>query len=239
MRVPWRPLAVAVVGLAVAGTAYFLLDQQVRRATAAPKVEPVLMAARTIPAYQVIQEGDLRWGQVPAGSRPEGAVVDPQEVLGRAARDTIFAGEPIRKERLLDSPLVLGPTERAIAIPTDLIRSVGGSVVPGDRVDVLWVTSADVEAQVLASGAVVMDLRAGDGRSLVRWDTVSAVGGSVVQAVREATQQVTAGAPAQGAQAVQTRQSVPAAVILRVSESEALRIARSLAGGQIVLVKRQ
>lgn len=236
IRIPWKPLVAVLVGLVAAGSGYLMLNRQVQRAAAAPATVPVLVAARTVPAFQVIREEDLRFAQMPAGVRPDWAIGDPREALGKVASTTILPGEPIRRDRLMDSPLVLGPGERAIAIPSDLVRSVGASVMPGDRVDVLWVTSPDVPPQRLASGAVVLDLRSGDGRSLIRPERPAGAA-SVVETVRNAAQEVAPPNPARPT--AQVGQSIPAAVVLKVTESEAVNVARGLAGGQIVLSKRQ
>lgn len=236
-RIPWRPILVAVIGLGVAGGSFYLLTTQMdapwMKVGGKTATEKVLVMAKTVGPYQTIQEGDLGYADVPEGAIPEGVITDPKAVIGKTARDTLFSGDPIRPERIYQDSFIK-PGEKLIAVSTDLVRSVGGSVVPGDRVDVVWVSSASVPAQTIARSVRIVDLRSADGKAISRPTSQSQPVGmlaSMQQAGQEAmAQNIAPNAPKAG-------QSVPAAVVLHVREAEALTLARAMAGGQLILIK--
>jgi len=110
------------------------------------RTQPVLVAKRTIPAAQRINEEDLRVIEWPASAIPEGAFKAMDELLGPKARvpvNTIFAGEPVLKQRLAAPELGTGmaslvpPDRRAFPVPVDRWVTDARLVYPGAFVDVL------------------------------------------------------------------------------------------------------
>ena len=108
--------------------------------------QPVLVAKRTIPAAQRINAEDLRIIDWPASAVPEGAFNAVEELLGPKARvpvNTIFAGEPVLKQRLAAPELGTGmaslvpPDRRAFPVPVDRWVPDARLVYPGAFVDVL------------------------------------------------------------------------------------------------------
>lgn len=108
--------------------------------------QPVLVAKRTIPAAQRINAEDLRIIDWPASAVPEGAFNAVEELLGPKARvpvNTIFAGEPVLKQRLAAPELGTGmaslvpPDRRAFPVPVDRWVTDARLVYPGAFVDVL------------------------------------------------------------------------------------------------------
>lgn len=223
-RLRW--LAAVVVGLAVAAASGIGLWrwQATHQAT-----EPVLVLARTVPALERVAESDLAWREMPRGTRQPDTVQDPRLIVGRAARETLLAGEQVRPERLIDGPGAgLGAGERAVAVPSGLIESVAGTVRPGDVVDVLWVTTKDQPARLVAAGAVVLDLRRKDGGSYARRAQVQQAQQTITQAVAGAV-----AAPAAPSASTQ----VPDAVVLKVRARDLPYVGQALAEGRIVLVR--
>ena len=96
--------------------------------------------------------------EIPESEAKDGALTDPGSLRGRIATKDVFPGEQITtgsfavgtgsvKSKLTDK-------DRAIAVPVDAARGLGGNVRPGDRVDVL--------------AALVVQSSAGQPRPIVR-----------------------------------------------------------------------
>jgi pilus assembly protein CpaB len=114
-------------------------------------MDGVLVASRNIDVGTRIQPGDLRWNEWPRDSiaaeliRRSAAPKALEEFTDAVARSQFFAGEPIRRERLVQGQrsgflaASLPPGFRAIAITIDQTgaSSAGGFVLPNDRVDVI------------------------------------------------------------------------------------------------------
>ncbi|MBX9759912.1 MAG: Flp pilus assembly protein CpaB [Beijerinckiaceae bacterium] len=114
-------------------------------------MDGVLVASRNIDVGTRVQPGDLRWAEWPRDSiaaeliRRSNAPKAAEELNEAVARSQFFAGEPIRRERLVQGQrsgflaASLPPGFRAVAITIDQsgASSAGGFVLPNDRVDVI------------------------------------------------------------------------------------------------------
>ena len=124
------------------------------------------MTTRDIAAGERIEPSDVRLAELPRDLVPESALsrLEP----GLTAREQLVAGEAIVPSRL--APLgaeglaaLLGPDERAVAIPIDGHRP---ELRVGHRVDVLASTplsspAARPDTQTIADGAVVVGVDEG------------------------------------------------------------------------------
>jgi len=122
----------------------------------APQAEKaqVLVAKQEIQLGGKLTKDDLSWADWPENAIPLGAITrkakpDATEVyLGRIARAPIFAGEPIRPERLINTDkgfmaAILPKGKRAIAVSVEAETTAGGFILPGDKVDVILTRKAD------------------------------------------------------------------------------------------------
>jgi pilus assembly protein CpaB len=102
----------------------------------------IVAAAKDIPLGAVLTSADLTTMSV-TGSAPKGAILKPEDAIGRGAVSEIYQGEPVLDSRLagLGSGGGLAPTipegMRACAVRVDEVVGVAGFVIPGMRVDVL------------------------------------------------------------------------------------------------------
>lgn len=102
----------------------------------------MIAAAKDIPLGAVLTQPDLTTMTL-AGPPPKGAIMKPEDAIGRGVVTQIFQGEPILESHLavLGSGGGLAPTipagMRACAVKVDEVVGVGGFVIPGMRVDVL------------------------------------------------------------------------------------------------------
>jgi pilus assembly protein CpaB len=152
-----RPARLAVLAVAIltgAAAAYMMSSGEPSAPivdTAAAKTTDVLVAANDLPMGHSVKGPDLRWQAWPTESVGSGLVkrseapAAAEQTVGSIVRFAIFAGEPIRREKLVKvdgtgfMSAILPSGMRAIAISIDTrgSSSAGGFILPNDRVDVL------------------------------------------------------------------------------------------------------
>jgi Flp pilus assembly protein CpaB len=159
-RRPRSPAALARrVGAAVLAAIALLLALRPGPAAeaAAPPLQPVVVAARSLDAGRALEAGDLTVGRYSAGTAPTGVVTEPDLLVGRVLAGAVRSGEPLTDARLVGPGLTSLLPAGQVAAPVRLADlAVAGLVRTGDLVDVL-ATGADVpEAETLASGVRVL-----------------------------------------------------------------------------------
>ena len=155
-----RLLTILLVAFAIAGICAFLVYRVVNaRMTVAKPVSTALVvaAAKDIPLGAVLQAKDLTTMSI-AGTAPKGAILKPEQAIGRGVVSQIYQGEPVLESQLagLGSGGGLAPTipdgMRASAVRVDEVVGVAGFVIPGMRVDVL--VSGNPPGEGAAQGVV-------------------------------------------------------------------------------------
>ena len=145
VRMNRRLITILLVAIAVASICAWLVYRIVSvRMTASKPVATtrVVAAAKDIPLGAVLTTADLTTMTV-AGAPPKGAILKPEDAIGRGVITEISQGEPILDSHLagLGSGGGLAPTipqgMRACAVRVDEVVGVAGFVIPGMRVDVL------------------------------------------------------------------------------------------------------
>ncbi len=140
-----RLITILLIALVVAGGCTWLVVRLVgvRIATSKPmQTTQVVAAAKDIPLGAVLTSADLTTMTI-GGATPKGAILKPEDAIGRGAVMQISQGEPILESHLavLGSGGGLAPTiptgMRACAVRVDEVVGVSGFVTPGMRVDVL------------------------------------------------------------------------------------------------------
>ena len=140
-----RLITILLIALVVAGVCTWLVVRLVgvRLAMSKPvETTKLVAAAKDIPLGAVLTNADLTTMTV-TGTPPKGAIVKPEDAIGRGVVTQIFQGEPILQSHLagLGSGGGLAPTippgMRACAVRVDEVIGVAGFVIPGMHVDVL------------------------------------------------------------------------------------------------------
>lgn len=140
-----RLLTILLIAFVIAGVCAWLVYRLVGVRVAASKpitTSRVVAAAKDIPLGAVITTADLTTMTI-AGSPPKGAILKPEDAVGRGAISEIYQGEMVLESRLagVGSGGGLAPTipqgMRACAVRVDEVVGVAGFVIPGMRVDVL------------------------------------------------------------------------------------------------------
>lgn len=150
---------------------------------------PLLVAARDLPAGEVLDAADLTSVRVPEAAVPDGAVT--RETLaagGGALASPVRRGEAVTDARVAGRGLLTGAPAEAMAVPVPVSDPAAIALVrPGDTVRVLAGPSLDgldgTGAEVVVREAVVLDVPAGGGGGLLGGDDG---GGTMVLAVDDA-----------------------------------------------------
>lgn len=122
----------AAIGLGVAAAGVFWYVQKLSTAN----VVPVLVAARDLEPREVIGAKDLTRKWVPPAAVDQRAIQNEADLIGKTLLSPVYAGEQIRAERITLPDLALAEDEVALAISTDLVNAVGGTLRRGDLVDI-------------------------------------------------------------------------------------------------------
>jgi pilus assembly protein CpaB len=140
-----RLLTILLIAFVIAGTCTWVVYRLVGARVAASKpvaTTRILAAAKDIPLGAVLTQSDITTITL-AGAAPKGAILKPEDAIGRGVISEIYQGEPILDSRLagVGSGGGLAPTipqgMRACAVRVDEVVGVAGFVIPGMRVDVL------------------------------------------------------------------------------------------------------
>lgn len=155
-----RSLFVTMVGIAVAGGSVYASKEflAIEKATAsvdttAPALVSVVVAGQDIPFGTSIEAHKLTTIQWPAEAVPAGVYTDYSDLLAnsgaepRRAKRAMAQGELVLASKVSDFGekvtivQTLSPGNRAMAIKVNAQTSVGGFVTPGDRVDIVLISS--------------------------------------------------------------------------------------------------
>jgi len=158
-------LVLAIVAGALAGTLYYVGTQR----------SPVVVAARDLDATHPLVADDLAVVSIPADAVPAGAVADASSAVGKLPRAPLWRGQVVLDAALSNEAasfhtgLALPAGMRAVALPvSSAAQAVGGSIVPGARVDVIAVPVAGRApggrtTELLLQSAMVLDVRSETG----------------------------------------------------------------------------
>ncbi len=119
-----------------------------------PQLELVLVATHQLSAGSVVQASDLAWQGWPRNTALKGVIrrsdspAAINEIKDSVVRAALVAGEPIRREKLArggtpgDLSVLLAPGHSAVAIAVEGGGAMadGPSILPNDRVDVIYAT---------------------------------------------------------------------------------------------------
>jgi len=140
-----RLVTILLLAFAVAGTCAFLVYRMVgnRLAAAKPAATSHVVAANAdIKLGAVLTAANLTTIEI-AGALPKGAILKPENVIGRGVISDLYQGEPIIENRLAAPgsggglAATIPEGMRACAVRVDEVVGVAGFVTPGMRVDVL------------------------------------------------------------------------------------------------------
>lgn len=169
-------VALAVASGLVSGVVYEVSMQR----------EDVVIVARDVDVPRPLVESDVEVRSVSVGVVPDDAVRRREDVVGLTPRAPLLRGQIVVARAVSDelavfsSGLTVPPGFHAVAIPVSAVNAVGGAIAPGARVDVLAIpilgrAPAGRTAELLASAAIVLDVRGESGAAFLRRDATATV----------------------------------------------------------------
>jgi Flp pilus assembly protein CpaB len=156
-----------VMALIVAGVVFVALQASGLVTKDDVVMRDVVVAARDIPGRKPIEEGDVTMRTVPADATNTTAFTRIDEVLGRVSGVSILAGQLVTTNMLASATQgqsfsilepgeaydPAGPDLRAVSVSVPDDRAVAGTLVPGQRVDLIVTMAINPEVGQTAEEA--------------------------------------------------------------------------------------
>lgn len=165
-----RARLILIVGVALAlvagvGTFVYASGAKSDQPVAVPTVA-VLVAAREIPAKTTLTSADVKLQEFNVDAKPALAMTKADEALGKITIQSISVGEPILPTKFADpknpsfvvmpasfigpdgAPVANSPNFRAMSITVPDANAVGGSVLVGDLVDLMYTVQFDPQSKL-------------------------------------------------------------------------------------------
>lgn len=108
----------------------------------------VVVAAQNLPAGTQLTQDELKVISVASDVKLEGSYAATGPLVGQITRYPVLAGEQITLAKIgvaagerEDLSFIIPPGKRAMAVSVTQVSAVGGLVLPGDRVDLIAVTT--------------------------------------------------------------------------------------------------
>jgi len=140
------------------------MNMEVEAAKAAGQhpVTDVVVARDTISIGTKVTPDQLKTVTWPAEAQPEGAVHDPQQLVGSIARTSIGKNQPVSPTQLITQgagllPLMIDEGMRAMSVKVDSVTGVSGFITPNSRVDVL--IAGNREGNDMRSRVILQNIR--------------------------------------------------------------------------------
>jgi len=159
-------LVIAVTaGGALSYATYSYVQKAASSKTLAMPTKPVVVAASNLEIGAELAAKDVRVIDWPANSVPQGAVSNPDEVVGRGVILPVIQYEPILPMKLASKeagsglPPAIPPGLRAVSVRVNEVIGVAGYVVPGTRVDVVVIVSPTQKAEDITSKVILTDVK--------------------------------------------------------------------------------
>ena len=170
-------LAVAIIAAGAAALLVLSLTSQEGESPVAPvraqraETVRVLVAVNTLQRGERLEIEDLRWQAWPETALTENLVTDAggsnriNDYEGAVVRSLMIAGEPVSDGKVAFSgsggfmSAIIEPGMRAATIEIDEVTGAGGFVLPGDRVDVVYVRRGDGDINRATSQTILTNIR--------------------------------------------------------------------------------
>lgn len=126
--------------------------------TAATKVK-IVEAKVDIPAHGILKIEDLTEREVSSTEAPADAVNSISEVVGKAYRSPLTAGQPLVRA-MIEVPGLrndISAGMRAVALPVDEVSAMSGLVQDGDYIDIVFHARINLLRQLPTNGAEILE----------------------------------------------------------------------------------
>ncbi len=158
---PFLILAI-LLGLAAAGVVWFYLNQQSAASVTSRQTRPVVVAATDQPFGTKLERNMLKVVNYPRDSVPANAYSSLDSVVGQTTKIFLAAKEPVLASKLSTIggglSMMVRPNMRASSVTVNLVSSVSGFVVPGDKVDVLVTIDQTAQQQIATTKTILQNI---------------------------------------------------------------------------------
>lgn len=170
-----------------AGTFFYASGAQ---SAAPPPEEPkvdVLVAARELPARTALTAADVKIAKLPADSAPALGLKDPKEAIGKVLLANVSTNEPLLPAKFAATERAFtvfpvgekvepgSPNYRVMTITVPDNFAVGGILVAGDSVDIMYVFSFDPATKLLLPQGAAPAAGAAASQQRITQDTVAKI----------------------------------------------------------------
>lgn len=133
---------------------------------------PVIEASRDIEPQTVITEDMVKAVDVSSNLVPSGALTDKNAVVGKKAGTTILSGDVITARKLSQKAAgfvgLIPEGMRAVSFSVNDVTGVSGFAKPGDKVDILLVTSREgvdrITSKILLKDVLILAVNKSSGQ---------------------------------------------------------------------------
>jgi pilus assembly protein CpaB len=158
---PFLILAI-VLGLAAAAVVFLYLNQQSAANVTSRQTRPVVVAATDQPFGTKLERNMLKVVNYPKDSVPTNAYSSLDSVVGQTTKIFLASKEPVLASKLSTIggglSMMVRPNMRASSVTVNLVSSVSGFVVPGDKVDVLVTIDQTAQQQVATTKTILQNV---------------------------------------------------------------------------------
>ena len=150
-------ILVALGAAALAGLILLVYIREYRHTTSANSAATPVLVARSLiqkgtPGTLVGKQHLYQIASVPKSALLPGAYVDPSALLVGVAASDIFPGQQLTAGEFVQTATTLetelSGTQRAMELPIDPIRTLGGQLSAGDRIDI-YVSGSGIVKEIL------------------------------------------------------------------------------------------
>lgn len=158
---PFLILAI-VLGLAAAAVVILYLNQQSAANVTTRSTRPVVVAATDQKFGTKLERNMLKVVNYPKDSVPVNAYSSLDSVVGQTTKIFLAAKEPVLASKLSTIggglSMMVRSNMRASSVTVNLVSSVSGFVVPGDKVDVLVTIDQQAQQQIATTKTILQNI---------------------------------------------------------------------------------
>lgn len=158
---PFLILAI-VLGLAAAAVVFLYLNQQSAANVTTRSTRPVVVAATDQKFGTKLDRNMLKVVNYPKDSVPVNAYSSLDSVVGQTTKIFLAAKEPVLASKLSTIggglSMMVRENMRASSVTVNLVSSVSGFVVPGDKVDVLVTIDEQAQQQIATTKTILQNI---------------------------------------------------------------------------------
>ena len=163
-----KSMILIVIALGCGLVASIGISKILDRQQSGPKdsaTKKIYVTVKNIDIAQVVDKEMIKLEEWPADRVPEGAISKLEDVVGLAPTQRLYAGEVVRKEKLVSKEMAAGRSQlipkgyRVQAIKVRSESVVGNIVTPGDHVDIQVYLRKSASVPLPTTKTILEDVR--------------------------------------------------------------------------------